>query len=158
MEEILYTHQETTKFMTEWLQLKQDLLRIERILMRTSETMQNVLEYYKDNESFPMNHYVDLYEHIDRILRSATLQLSKLDYLYSYYNVRTNEKMNKSIYLLTVISAIFLPLNLVVGFFGMNTSELPFSGGNNGTVLCYCFDAVLGHRHFNSRLLLATQA
>lgn len=41
--------------------------------------------------------------------------------------------MNKMIYILTIISAIFLPLNLVVGFFGMNTSGLPFAGGTSGT-------------------------
>ncbi len=134
MEEILYTHQETAAFMTDWLQLKQNIVRIERILMRTAETMEDVLEYYENDEAFPMNNYVDLHEHIDRVLRSATLQLSKLDYLYSYYNTRTSEKMNKSVYLLTVISAIFLPLNLVVGFFGMNTSGLPFSGGEFGTL------------------------
>jgi magnesium transporter len=34
--------------------------------------------------------------------------------------------MNRSIYILTIISVIFLPLNLVVGFFGMNTGGLPF--------------------------------
>ena len=37
-------------------------------------------------------------------------------------------------FILTIISAIFLPLNLVVGFFGMNTSGLPFTEGNNGTL------------------------
>jgi magnesium transporter len=31
------------------------------------------------------------------------------------------------IYILTIISAVFLPLNLLVGFFGMNTSGLPFT-------------------------------
>ena len=41
--------------------------------------------------------------------------------------------MNRLIYLLTIISAIFLPLNLLVGFFGMNTSDLPFAQGDGGT-------------------------
>ncbi len=45
-----------------------------------------------------------------------------------------NEKMNRLIFLLTIISAIFLPLNLIVGFFGMNTSGLPFTEGANGTL------------------------
>jgi magnesium transporter len=70
---------------------------------------------------------------LERTLRSATLQLSKLDYLYNFYSAQTNERMNHMIYTLTIISAIFLPLNLVVGFFGMNTSGLPFSDGSSGT-------------------------
>ena len=67
-------------------------------------------------------------------MRSAALQLTKLDYLYNFYNVRTNEKMNRLIYLLTIISAVFLPLNLAVGFFGMNTGGLPFTEGSSGTL------------------------
>ena len=43
--------------------------------------------------------------------------------------------MNKMIYILTIISAVFLPLNLLVGFFGMNTSGLPFTTPEvNGTL------------------------
>lgn len=134
MEERLYEDRTTGALMTEWLGLKRDILRIERILMRTSDTMQEVLHHYEEEVPFPLNHYMDLHEHIDRILRSATLQLSKLDYLYNFYSARTNEKMNRLIYLLTIISAIFLPLNLVVGFFGMNTGGLPFAEGDFGTL------------------------
>jgi magnesium transporter len=45
--------------------------------------------------------------------------------------------MNRSIYLLTIVSAVFLPLNLVVGFFGMNTGSLPFTadGGTYAVVM-----------------------
>lgn len=134
MEDALYANRQTDDFMTLWLNLKRDILRIERVLMRTSETMKEVIGVYEGIESFPVNHYADLYEHMERVMRSAALQLSKLDYLYNFYNVRTNEKMNRMIYLLTIISAIFLPLNLVVGFFGMNTGGLPFAEQSSGTL------------------------
>lgn len=134
MEEVLYEDHATHDFMTKWMGLKRDILRIERILLRTADTMRTFIDYYADIDTFPMNAYVDLHEHIERTHRSATLHLSKLDYIYNFYNARTNEKMNKMVYLLTIISAIFLPLNLVVGFFGMNTSGLPFAGGDFGTL------------------------
>ncbi len=134
MEESLYEDTAKINFMTQWLGLKRDILRIERIMLRTAGVMQDMINYYEQVEGFPINHYVDIHEHCERILRSATLQLSKLDYLYSFYNARTNEKMNRLIFLLTIISAIFLPLNLIVGFFGMNTSGLPFTEGANGTL------------------------
>ena len=138
MEERLYGDRNMETFMTEWLGLKRDLLRIERVLLRTSTVMKEVNDFYAHTEGFPQNSYIDIDEHIDRVARSAALQLSKLDYLYSFYNARTNDKMNKMIYILTIISAIFLPMNLVVGFFGMNTSGLPFAEGSSGTL-----DAVL---------------
>ncbi len=45
-----------------------------------------------------------------------------------------DEKMNRIIFVLTIISAIFLPLTLITGFFGMNTSDLPFTHGTYGTL------------------------
>jgi magnesium transporter len=133
MEEMLYKDNISKHFIKNWLELKLDILRIERILLKVANTLNELIEYNKDVEKFPINNYVDIHEHIDRTMRSATLQLSKLDYLHSFYNVKSNDKMNRMIYVLTIISAIFLPLNLLVGFFGMNTSGLPFTSGNVGT-------------------------
>ncbi|MBE0515237.1 CorA family divalent cation transporter [Sulfurimonas sp.] len=133
MEESLYLNKTADSFMNQWLKLKRNIVRIERILIHASSTMDRAIEYYEKSDNFPLNHYIDLHEHMERTMRSATLQLSKLDYLYSFYSARTNERMNTLIYNLTIISAIFLPLNLVVGFFGMNTSGLPFTEGASGT-------------------------
>ena len=133
MEEKLYASRSDNTFLNSWLELKLEILRIERILTRTTNTMDEFIEFYEDNKEFPINKYMDIHEHLERTMRSATLQLSKLDYLYNFYNAKSNDKMNRMIYFLTIISAIFLPLNLMVGFFGMNTSGLPFSSGNNGT-------------------------
>jgi magnesium transporter len=134
MEDVLYTDRSVEDFMTLWMGLKRDILHIERVLLRTSATMKEVIDAYEEVEAFPVNHYIDLHEHMERIVRSAAHQLSKLDYLYNFYNARTSDRMNRMIYILTVISAIFLPLNLLVGFFGMNTSGLPFAGGSSGTL------------------------
>jgi len=133
MEESLYSNNVDDSFLNNWLAIKLEILRIERVLLRATNTMDTFIEQYKDTAAFPINHYTDVHEHIERIMRSATLQLSKLDYLYSFYNAKSNDKINKMIYILTIISAIFLPLNLVVGFFGMNTSDLPFAQGTYGT-------------------------
>ncbi len=143
MGELLYAKNIANDFMTNWLKLKHDLSRIEHVLLITSSTMDEFIKYYEHEEEFPMNNYIDLHEHMERIMRSASLQLSKLDDLYSFYTVRTNEKMNKMIYILTIISAIFLPLNLMVGFFGMNTSGLPFTGGENGSLSAVVIMSIL---------------
>jgi magnesium transporter len=133
LEDLLYADRAGGDFMTHWLGLKRDILRIERVVVRAATTLKEVIAHYAPLDTFPADHYSDLYEHTDRTTRSAALQLSKLDYIYNFYSARTNEKMNRLIYLLTVISAIFLPLNLLVGFFGMNTGGLPFTQGASGT-------------------------
>lgn len=133
MEEQLYDNQEVADFMHAWLAYKRDILRIERILLKSAQTLGEVIRRYESLDAFPVNHYVDTHEHMERMVRSAALSLSKLDYLYSFHNARTNDKMNRMIYILTIISSIFLPLNLLVGFFGMNTSGLPFTESASGT-------------------------
>lgn len=134
MEENLYANKIDKDFMKQWLDLKKDISMVERITFRTSSKIQDMIESYENEEEFPINSYIDLHEHMERISRSSTFFLSKLDYFYSFYKSRTDEKMNSLIYTLTIISAIFLPLNLLVGYFGMNTSGLPFSAGDFGTL------------------------
>lgn len=143
MEELLYENNIKETFMNEWLSIKLKILRIERILLKTAATMDDFMTYYKEEADFPMNNYVDAHEHMERTMRSATLQLSKLDYLYSFYNAKSDEKMNRMLYILTIISAVFLPLNLVVGFFGMNTSGLPFTDAPSGTYYAISIMATL---------------
>ena len=134
LEESLYSEKRQNNFIGGWLNLKRDIVRIERVMLRTVTILNEMVSHYEKEEGFPVNHYLDLHEHCERLYRSATLQLAKLDYLYNFYNTRTNEKMNRLIFLLTIISAIFLPLNLLVGFFGMNTSGLPFTAAEEGTM------------------------
>lgn len=136
MEELLYSNHEGKDFMSDWFSLKRDITRVESVLEKALYSMNDFIEYYEHNsvsEGFLVNNYADLHEHLERSKHSSTLQLSKLDYIYNFYNTRTNERMNRLIYILTIISAIFLPLNLLVGFFGMNTSGLPFTAETNGT-------------------------
>ena len=54
--------------------------------------------------------------------------------LYEFYKTKQDEKMNHIMFILTIVSAIFLPLTLVTGFFGMNTGGLPFVNDSNGTI------------------------
>jgi len=97
LEEDLYANNTDKDFLNSWLEIKLQILRVERILARTTNIMDEFIGFYKDNEEFPINKYIDIHEHLDRIMRSALLQLSKLDYLYSFYNAKSNDKMNKMI-------------------------------------------------------------
>ncbi|UFH60349.1 CorA family divalent cation transporter [Sulfurovum mangrovi] len=133
LEESLYSDKKQQNFMDGWLKLKRDIVRIERVMLKATAVLNDMVIHYESSENFPLNHYADLHEHCERLHRSAALQLAKLDYLFNFYTTRTTEKMNRLIFLLTIISAVFLPLNLVVGFFGMNTSGLPLTEGPDGT-------------------------
>ncbi len=59
----------------------------------------------------------------------------RIDDIYTFIQSIKNDKINQNIYILTMISAVMLPLNLITGFFGMNTQGLPFNETKNATII-----------------------
>lgn len=53
------------------------------------------------------------------------------------------DQSNRSLRALTVMTALMLPGTLVVGFFGMNTSGMPFEGPPWGTLAALCVGIIL---------------
>ncbi|QIR77495.1 magnesium transporter [Sulfurospirillum diekertiae] len=133
MEEQLYDNAQLSSFMRYWLNTKKDLSRINRLLTLSVEVLESFIESYLKEENFLSIHFKDIHEHLSRTNRSSLLAIDKLNNLYNFYTSRNNERMNKTIYLLTIFSGIFLPLNLIVGYFGMNTHGLPLDGIANGS-------------------------
>jgi magnesium transporter len=78
--------------------------------------------------------YNDLVENLERIQILSKSSIEKLDNLYSFYRAKADEKMNQIMFILTIISAVFLPITLVTGYFGMNTGGLPLLDDPLGTL------------------------
>ena len=126
MEESLYGQQIPKDLLSNWFTHRSYLIRTNRVLRRTIETYERF--YTRNKQSFDafVHNFHDLLEHLTRSQRHIEHNIEKLNSIYSFYSAINNDKMNRSVYLLTIISGIFLPLNLIVGFFGMNTGSLPF--------------------------------
>jgi magnesium transporter len=140
IEEGLYTKNDST-LMDRWHGLKKELGRSERVIVKAVDTLGLFISKSKFTQDTLENEFNDLQEHLERTLRSTIAANNQLDDLYRYYNLRSNDRMNRSIYVLTIVSVIFLPLNLAVGFFGMNTGGLPFQHIQLGTV--YAFESMI---------------
>lgn len=120
LEDDLYV--EPSKEVTEeFLSLKRTILSMRRAIMPQKRMFTNVGGHYSftiDEENKP--YYLDLVDHIERIIDSidsfGALVDGALATYYSVISARTNETMR----VLTVISTIFMPLTFVTGFFGMN--------------------------------------
>ncbi|MFT7860851.1 MAG: CorA family divalent cation transporter [Sulfurimonas sp.] len=133
LEDALYSRKIPAIFLDIWFDLKKDLTRIDRLLERIDIVLKEYIDKNKKKEYFPDDTMSNILEHIQRFQRLANLHTLKLDTLYNYYNSLKNDKINNNIYVLTILSGIFLPLNLVVGFFGMNTQNLFFTNDPDGT-------------------------
>jgi len=141
IEDTFYEGKMIKDFNQQWFSYKNDFVRINRILFKAVEVISDLIESYKKDDDYLERNFEDIQEHLQRAYRNSGLLLEKLDAIHNFYLMQNNEQMNKTIYILTLLSGIFLPLNLIVGFFGMNTTSLPFtlnSGGTFNVILLLC--------------------
>ena len=102
----------------------------------------------------------DVLEHIERVVHHVQrLEQSAETAVQMHFNAqshRTNEIMRT----LTVLTAIFLPLNLITGFFGMNFDALPLIHRESGIWMAVGFMVIialgLGVLFWNKRYLART--
>ncbi len=134
LEESLYENKLSGMFMQQWLSYKKDMSLIHRLMFHAAISFDLFITHHKKYEHFEELAYADLYEHMVRIRELAKAAMDKLDNLYDFYRAKVDEKMNRNVYYLTILSGIFLPLTLMTGFFGMNTGGLPWTDDPNGTV------------------------
>jgi magnesium transporter len=74
----------------------------------------------------------DVMEHIERVMRHAQrLEQSAETVVQIHFSAQSN-RTNDIMRTLTALTAIFLPLNLIAGIFGMNFEFLPFIHAQNG--------------------------
>ena len=57
--------------------------------------------------------------------------------LHEEIDSKLSSETNRHLYILSILTAFMLPPTLVTGFFGMNTSSLPFATGDHGTVFAF---------------------
>jgi magnesium transporter len=68
----------------------------------------------------------DVYDHLMRINESIDANRDLLGNALDAYLSTVSQRTNEIMKYLTVMSAVFLPLSFVVGFFGQNFEDLPF--------------------------------
>lgn len=133
IEDIFYEGKSVKNFNQQWFIYKNDFVKINRVLFKAVEVISDLIENYKKEDDYLERNFEDIQEHLQRGYRNSGLLLEKLDAIHNFHLTQNNEQMNKIIYVLTLLSGIFLPLNLIVGFFGMNTTSLPFTIELGGT-------------------------
>lgn len=95
------------------------------------ETQLNVLDNWREELGEPLSQnmeirFNDLEGHLRRVVAHAEQNQSAIDALVQIHFAANGQNINQTMQFLAVISCIFLPLNLVVGYFGMNFERMPF--------------------------------
>lgn len=138
LEEKVLDRKKLTTTLTEIFDHKKQLMKLERVFDRLSFVLMEFNRFEADNIISLSKEYNDLQADSSFMQRLAKAQIAKLDNIYSLYTSIKNDALNRNIYILSIISGVFLPLNLIVGFFGMNTQGLFLgSNPNASTIVLY---------------------
>ena len=143
LEESLYDDNVSKMFMQKWLSYKKDVSLINRLAFHSIFAYELFLKHFKEKINENELNFTDVLEHFNRLKDLSFAAMEKLDNLYDFYRAKVDEKMNKNMYYLTIISGIFLPLTLITGFFGMNSGGLPFVNDSQGTLKVVIISIIL---------------
>ncbi|MHB8158209.1 MAG: magnesium/cobalt transporter CorA [Desulfocucumaceae bacterium] len=130
LEDDLYS--EPTRAITEeFLSLKRTTLAMRRAILpqkRIFTSGNNNYTFKIDEDNTP--YYLDLVDHIERIIDSIDSFRDLVDGALATYDSIISARTNETMRILTVISTIFMPLTFLTGFFGMN---VPLPAQQSGT-------------------------
>lgn len=120
-----------------------------RWLLTNLEVQREVLQEWRRlaDEQFNESQRIrfnDLDEHFARVERLSGVLQHDIDALTQVHFATSGQKANRVIQFLAVISAVFLPLNLVAGIFGMNFVQMPLLGEPWGAGLALAGMGALG--------------
>jgi len=133
-EESLFDRSFSSDFIENWFLIKKDLNRIERFFIPALKATDELINFYKDKYDFHEVSFLDIKEHLERSQRFCLLNINKMDEIYAFHASLKSEQMNRILFILAIVSTVFLPLNFIVSFFGINTGGLFFSNDPDGTV------------------------
>jgi magnesium transporter len=119
-----------------------------RALNTNLELQREALLRWRENTRYELSpsnsiRFNDLDNHLARIERLASGISSDLDSLTQIYFASTGQRTNSTMQILAALSAIFLPLNLIAGIFGMNFEFIPLLKNPWGAAITIGFMLVI---------------
>lgn len=111
------------------LQLRSLLIQMRRILAPQRDMMVLLARRGDARVSEKTAYYFrDVHDHVVRLTDAIEAQREHLSATLEAYLSSVSNRTNEVMKYLTVLSAVFLPLSFVVGFFGQNFARLPIFG------------------------------
>lgn len=94
-------------------------------------------------------------EEFSLVLQDLSVQQERIKLLQEEIAAQVGEQTNRSLFMLTMVTVLALPINITAGFFGMNVGGIPFAEDRHGflwvIVLVAVFTSVAGWLAFRRR-------
>lgn len=110
-----------------------DLLQIKKLLSKRYAYYTQLLDiadavYENDNDVFDENNliYIDnVSKRITRLREDTADMKNSVEHLQDAYSSQIDSSMNNTMKIFTVLTSIFFPLTIIVGWYGMNFQNMP---------------------------------
>lgn len=97
----------------------------------------------------------DATEEFSLVLNDLAGLVERIKLLQEEVSTRLGEQSNRTLFTLTLVTVLALPINIVAGFFGMNVGGIPFAENHHGfwllVVIVATFTALAGWWAFRRR-------
>lgn len=129
LEDEVFSHP-TTQILNTLFQVKRAVLHLRRVIGPQREVLNRLArDPYEVIDAEDRVYYRDVYDHFVRLVDiNETLRDLVGGTLDTYLSVTSN-RTNDIMKVLTIFTALFMPLTFITGFFGMNFEFLPFRHG-----------------------------
>jgi Mg2+ and Co2+ transporter CorA len=128
----------------DWMALldaRNELHKLDRLCEEQHDAIQELRDHFIDTYENTANGRAkdlllvranDVMEHIGRVLNHARRLESSLESAVQIHFASVSHRTSETMRVLTVITALFMPLTLITGIFGMNFVEMPLLKQHDG--------------------------
>ena len=119
--------------------LRRMLLRFQRLLAPEPAAMFRLLNR---PPAWMDRAVVQAFRQFTEELNDLSGLIERISLLQEEIGARQLEQSNRTLYTLTVITVLALPINIVAGFFGMNVGGIPLASNHHGFILLVVIVAI----------------
>ncbi len=106
--------------------LRRDLLNLKTACQPLGDMIEAIMRENSKIVSLEVTHYFkDALDHQIHLMNQISNYREIISNIYDLYQSSLNNDMNQIMKMLTIFSAIFIPLSFLTGFFGMNFKDFP---------------------------------
>ena len=103
---------------------RHNLLVLRRVLLPQQEVVRRLMDSPETTENGRI-YYRDVLDHMDALADSAALLVEVCAGMIQVQVERTNERLNKTMKYMAIVSTLLLPMTVISGVFGMNFEYIP---------------------------------
>lgn len=127
-------------------QIRKEVLLLKTNIFSIVESLDFIEDIYKNPQvSNLKKYYQDLIDHLYRLNNRLNLDWENIKTLYEMHMNNISERTNSIMKILTIFSAVFIPMSFLAGVFGMNFVYMEIFNNPNGiwVFIGLCFSIFL---------------